>query len=136
MNRTITIDDILNSAAGARNRHLQKTEDKKKRSKYNAQRINAEGMEFDSRKEAKRYRELKILLKEGIIMFLATQVEFSFQLKGQKIASYYADFVYQDIVTGDLIVEDVKSDATRKLPVYRLKKKMMLVQHGIKIKEV
>ena len=93
-------------------------------------------MEFDSRKEAKRYRELKILLKEGIIMFLATQVEFSFQLKGQKIASYYADFVYQDIVTGDLIVEDVKSDATRKLPVYRLKKKMMLVQHGIKIKEV
>jgi hypothetical protein len=128
---------IKNSPVAARNQHLyQEQEQKVKKSKYLSQKIDADGLTFDSKKEYKRYRELKILLKAGEIGFLARQVEFQFQIKGGKIASYFADFVYTDSRTGGTIVEDVKSEITRKLPVYRLKRKMMLNQHGIKIKEV
>lgn len=106
-----------------------------KPSKYQAQKTEEEGIVFDSKKEAKRYKELKLLLKTGELVFLARQVEFNLSMNGQKIASYFADFVYK-LTTGELIVEDVKSEMTRKLPVYRLKRKMMLIQHEIKIKEV
>jgi len=34
------------------------------------------------------------------------------------------------------VIEDVKSPVTRKLPAYRLKKRLMLACHGITIVEV
>lgn len=48
-------------------------------------------------------------------------------------AVYTADFVYNE--AGELVVEDVKSEATRKEPDYVLRRKLMLHVHGIKILE-
>jgi hypothetical protein len=50
------------------------------------------------------------------------------------VCKYISDFVYLE--NGQKIVEDVKSEYTRKLPVYRLKKKLVKAVHGIDIKEV
>ena len=47
---------------------------------------------------------------------------------------YIADFTYTD-GEGRFIVEDVKSEATRKNPVYAIKKKLM-AHEGYKITEV
>lgn len=97
-------------------------------SKYKAQKTIIDGIEFDSKKEAKRYIELRYLEKIGQIRNLQRQVPFLLQEgfvnnKGKKIReiNYIADFCYtQD---GVKIVEDVKSPAT-KTPVYKIKKKM------------
>jgi hypothetical protein len=103
----------------------------KRKSKYNNQKTEVDGILFDSKKEAQRYGELKILLKAGEIGLLERQV--TYQLG--KIARYIADFQYIEVKTGERIVEDVKSEVTRKLPVYRIKKKMKSM-FGITIKEV
>lgn len=48
---------------------------------------------------------------------------------------YVADFVYTDLKTGKKVVEDVKSEATRKDKAYVIKRKLMLYLKGIKIHE-
>ena len=100
-----------------------------KQSKYLAKRVEVDGIKFDSKKEACRYIELKAWERLGVISDLQRQV--TYQLS---VCKYIADFVYQQ--DGVTITEDVKSVYTRKLPVYRLKKKMMLHELGIKIKEI
>ncbi|OQA06328.1 MAG: hypothetical protein BWY67_01977 [Bacteroidetes bacterium ADurb.Bin397] len=55
-------------------------------------------------------------------------------VKEKKIATYIADFTYME--KGQYVVEDVKSDFTRKNPVYRLKKKLIEAIYNLKIKEV
>ena len=138
--RSITLEQLKNSAAAKRNPHLFEKEDKgadkEKVSKFRSQRVDEDGLTFDSKKEAKRYKELRLLLKAGEIGYLARQVEFPLMIEGRKLASYIADFTYTDAKTGEMIVEDVKSEVTRKLPVYRLKRKMMWLQKGIKVREV
>jgi hypothetical protein len=52
----------------------------------------------------------------------------------EKSCVYYADFVYND-KDGTQIVEDAKSPATR-TEAYKIKKKLMLYRHGIRIQEV
>ena len=128
----------------------------KKPSKYRSEKITVtfpDGSEhtFDSRKEAKRYDELLIRLKAGEISDLRLQVKYVLIpaqyepdtigkrggiKKGKLIereASYFADFTY--IEDGKVVVEDVKSPITR-TPVYKLKKKLLLYVHGIRIVEV
>lgn len=106
-----------------------KKEPTEKRSKYGSKRVQVDGIWFDSKKEASRYFELKVLEMAGEITDLELQVEY--QLPSCK---YFADFRYKR--NGETIVEDTKSSVTKKLPVYRLKKKLMLEVHGIEIKEV
>lgn len=68
---------------------------------------------FDSIKEFRRYNELKILEKEGILSKLERQKKFviqpAFKYKGENIREIYykADFFYQD-EDGEFVVEDVK----------------------------
>lgn len=107
-----------------------------KASKYGNKKIEVDGIVFDSKKEAKRYGELRLLLKAGKIGLLRRQVEYKLEVNGEKVASYVADYVYFDLSTGQEVVEDVKSTETRKLRVYRLKKKLMKSIYGITIKEV
>ena len=107
--------------------------------KYGNRRTKIDGIDFDSEKEAGRYAELKMLEKAGVISDLKLQVPFELQpgfyYKGEKIQSirYVADFVYMQ--DGKQVIEDVKSDGTRKNKVYQLKKKMMLY-HGWEIEEI
>jgi len=91
---------------------------------------------FDSLKERARYIVLKYLEKEGEIKNLEHHVEFLLESNDKKVCNYIADFTYIQTKSGNLIVEDTKSPATRKLAPYRLKKKMMAAQYKIEIKEV
>lgn len=110
-----------------------------KKSKYGNIKTDAFGKKFDSKKEARRYGELLLLLKAGEISELETQKRFEMSLlseeyKFEKFFAYVADFVYKD-KDGTFVVEDVKSEITRKNPVYRLKKKALKIVYGITIKE-
>ncbi|WP_315823038.1 DUF1064 domain-containing protein [Paraflavitalea speifideaquila] len=132
-----TIQHIANSKVAHLNQHLLGGQHKKeKRSKYNNRKTMVDGIEFDSVKEAKRYGELKLMQKAGHIGFLELQVSFELKVNDEKICTYIADFVYLDAKTGERIVEDVKSEVTRKIPLYRRKKSLMKAIYGITIKEV
>ena len=91
--------------------------------KYRNKKVTFEGMVFDSQKELKRWHELKLLERGKVITDLNRQIPFAIIINGQKICKYLADFTY--IENERFIVEDVKSEYTRKLPVYRLKKKLL-----------
>lgn len=99
-----------------------------------------DGMTFDSKKELLRYSELKLLEKNGMISGLDRQVPFELIPKQvengrvvERAVKYIADFTYYE--NGKFVVEDVKSSATR-TDVYKIKKKLMLSVHGVRIKEV
>ena len=138
----ITIEDLRKTACANLNPHLfeEKKSDlgKKKRSKFNSETIEVDGHKFDSKKEAKRYGELKLMLKAGLIGQLELQRKFLLiEANGEeKKCEYWADFSYLDAVTGDLIVEDTKSDPTRKLSTYIIKRKLMYDKLGIIIREL
>lgn len=111
--------------------------------KFNAKKITVDGRTFDSKKEAERYRELKLLERAGKITDLDTQVSFCLipkQLdeKGKVIeraCTYKADFVY--IENGKRVVEDVKGyKKSNAYQLFAVKRKLMLYQHGIRIKEI
>lgn len=89
-------------------------------------------MVFDSGREAERYYELRLLERAGKISGLRRQVPYVLipAQKGERACKYIADFVYME--NGEEIVEDCKGYRTE---VYRLKRKMMLYIHGIKIRE-
>jgi len=129
-----TLNDIKSSPCGKLNAHL--FEPFKKKPKYGNKKTVVDGIKFDSAKEAKRYGELRMLLKAGVIGLLQLQVVYRLEIDGKLICKYIADFEYIVVGTGETVVEDVKSAMTRKLPVYRLKKKLMKQIHGIEIKEV
>lgn len=108
--------------------------------KYKNTKVVIDGHAFDSKKEAKRYQDLKLMQRAGQIQDLQMQVVFvlveSVVLDGRKKPDmrYIADFVYCS--DGLKIVEDVKSCATRKLAAYRQKKHLMKSVHNIEIQEV
>lgn len=118
--------------------YMQMREDLKKKrkpNKYRAIKTEVDGIKFDSRKEAARYSELKLLLQAGAICQLETQKRFHLRVKDQKVCDYICDFFYYDKEKEEWIIEDTKSVATR-TPVYRLKKKLMFACLGIEIVEV
>lgn len=125
-----------------------------RRRKYGNTKITVDGIQFDSKREAARYRELKLLERAGVISFLQRQTKFQLipdqhapsnaiytkgPRKGQRKpgklleheCSYIADFCY--IRNGETVVEDAKGYRTE---VYRIKKKLMLERYGIQIREV
>ena len=89
---------------------------------------------FDSKKEASRYMLLRDMDRALEIQYLRTQVPFPITINGKKICTYIADFMY--IKGEEQIIEDVKSEITRKNPVYRLKKKLVEALYNITITEV
>ena len=105
-----------------------------KKNKFNARKTLVDGILFDSAKEANRYKELKLLERAGDIGRIFLQVPFVFKIGDKQIFTYYADFAYYN-ENYDYIIEDVKSEITRKLPAYRLKKKIIEAYHNIIISE-
>jgi hypothetical protein len=101
-----------------------------KRSKYGNRKTVVDGITFDSIRESKRFGELSLMQKAGLISGLELQQSFDIVVNGMKICRYVADFVY--IEKTRRIVEDVKGVKT---PSYTLKKKLMLACHGITIRE-
>ena len=126
-----------------------------RRQKYgNIKTRTADGIDHDSRKEARRWNELLLLERSGEISDLRRQVKYvlipkqteSFERYSERTGrrlkdgertiesecSYIADFVYVDSATGKTVVEDSKGVRTKE---YRIKKKLMLYVHGVKIHE-
>ena len=118
-------------------------------SKYHSRKVSYDGKIFDSRKEAQRYSQLKLLQQAGKISDLEMQVKFVLIptqrepdttgprggiIKGkciEKECAYYADFVYMQ--NGKKVVEDTKGVRTE---AYNIKRKLMLYVHGIRIREI
>jgi hypothetical protein len=104
-----------------------------KQPKYRNKKTVIDGISFDSSKEARRYQELLLLERTGVIQNLRRQVRFPLSVNGQLICTYVSDFCY--VENGHEVTEDVKSSYTRKLPVFRIKSKLMRAIHGIAIRE-
>ncbi len=111
-----------------------------KTSKYHSAPAERAGVRFDSKKEARRYDELMTMLRAGIISDLRLQPQFTLQESyitetGERIRAirYTADFSYR--FGGKLVVEDVKSTATR-TKEYLRNKKFMRSKYGIDVQEV
>lgn len=94
--------------------------------KYGAKPTHVDGKKFASKREARRYAELKLLEQAGKIAGLQCQVRYRLV----QVVHYVADFVYTE--NGQQIVEDVKGYKTRE---YKAKKKLMATQHEIEIRE-
>lgn len=106
--------------------------------KYHNKRVVVDGIPFDSKKEAQRYRELSLLLRAGAISDLERQKEYVLipaQCAGgktvERAVKYKADFVYRE--NGREVVEDTKGVRTRD---YIIKRKLMLWVYGIRIREI
>lgn len=112
-----------------------------RRAKYGNRRVSLDGYEFDSRAESRRYEELRLLQKAGEIGHLVVHPVYEIApgatLSGRRKPPlrYEADFEYMD-TNGQRVVEDVKSDATRRNPTYRLKLHLMATVRGIQVREV
>lgn len=98
--------------------------------KYRNQKAVVDGITFDSRKEANKYFELKMLEKSGVIHDLKVHPKYLILMGyGSLRKRYYvADFEYRE--GKKIIVEDVKSEITKQNPTYRLKRQMFLVTYG------
>ena len=101
-------------------------------SKYKNRKTTVDGIVFDSKKEAARYQDLRLLERAGEIQDLRCQVRYEIIPKqnGERACYYVADFAYQE--DGNTVVEDVKGRRTRD---YIIKRKLMLERHGIRIRE-
>ena len=133
------------------------------RSKYGAVKTTVDGFTFDSKKEARRYAELLLLMKAGEVRQIVLQPVFDLfvheltvaarfkriaarlkrqrdPIKPTKVGTYVADFQYEEKGLSACenerwhkVIEDVKGVKT---PLYRWKKKHVEAQYGIQIREV
>lgn len=102
-------------------------------SKYRNIKTVIDGVTFDSKKEAARYQQLKLLERAGEIRHLTLQPRFPLDVNGKHICDYVADFTYIDQASGKSVTEDAKGMRT---PVYKLKKKLTEALFHIRIVEV
>ena len=105
---------------------------KKSPSKYGAIKTVVDGIKFDSKKEARRYVELKLLEKNGFVWDLELQKSFDLHVNGIKVCKYVCDFFYFYNDEGKVrrVVEDCKGVKT---PIFNLKSKMMKAEYDIVI---
>lgn len=108
-------------------------------SKYRNIKVIVNGIKFDSKREARRYEELKLLERAKEIKDLKLQPKYelipAYTINKRKIRAinYVADFEYKDTRTGEIIVEDVKGVKTE---VYKIKKKIFGYKYKREIQEI
>lgn len=120
------------------------------KSKYHSKKVHSSNGDFDSRREYRRYLTLKSREAAGDIESLERQVKYVLIptqrepdtigkrggiKKGKVIereCTYIADFRYFDNKRGCVVVEDCKGFRTKE---YKIKKKLMLYMHGIRVEE-
>jgi hypothetical protein len=101
--------------------------------KYGNKQTKIDGYTFDSKNEARRYLELKMLVKAREITNLIVHPTYELQeafkdtTGAHNRAIYYeSDFEYTDLKKKDIVVEDVKGMKTE---VYKLKRKLFLYKY-------
>ena len=108
-------------------------------SKYKAKKTEIDGITFDSKSEAKRYQELKLLERARQIKHLSLQPRFTLQEgfvnihtgKKERMIEYVADFMYLE--NNVIIVEDCKGFKTTD---YKIKRKLFIHQYQDKYKHI
>lgn len=100
--------------------------------KFSNKKTVVDGRKFDSEKEAKYYGTLKLRQRIGEITSFEHHKVYKLEINGMLICTYEADFVITNLDGTQLII-DVKSEATEKLPVFALKRKLMFAIHGIQV---
>ena len=113
------------------------------RNKYRAQPVVVDGIRFASKREARRYGELQVLLKAGKIQNLIIQPTFPIEINGNPVLikskgypngrklKYIADFSYYEGITR--IVEDSKGYDNQ---VSKIKRALVLATHDLEIRLV
>ena len=131
---------------------------RRQRAKLGNVKVTVDGIEFDSKKEANRYYELRLLQRAGQIEELELQKEFElipaqyetyarYGKTGKRLQDgkrciekscvYKADFAY--IKDGQQVVEDAKGyrdPASAAYAKFVIKRKLMLWRYGIKVIEI
>ena len=134
---SLTASDLARLGPAAQKQVVEKVL-AQKTGKYHNRKTVRHGITFDSKHEADRYDELRMLLKSGGIHDLKLQQ--TYRLVGAqrtptgaavRAVTYIADFVY--VSGGKTIVEDAKGFKTKD---YIIKKKLMLERFGIWVEEV
>lgn len=108
------------------------------RQKYGAKKVVVGGLTFDSKAEAARWQELRLLERAGEISDLERQVRIDLEGRDGPLKSpkgrqlyYLADFRYRD-ADGRIVVEDAKGYPT---PEYKLKRAVLSAQ-GVDVIEI
>lgn len=118
--------------------------DRKKKGRYTVapiQHRTLDDITFDSKAEMERWAELQLLQRAGQIRHLRRQIEFALVVKGHDgldklVGRYTADFVYTLTHNESVVVEEVKSSATKREKDYRLRKKLFEALYPWSITEV
>ena len=98
--------------------------------KYHNKKTFIDGIKFDSKLEAERYAQLKMMERAGVIRDLELQPEYelipSFKKDGKtwRKTVYKADFMYILAEDDKTIIEDVKGSISVITDVFRLKQKL------------
>lgn len=98
--------------------------------KYHNTKVQVDGIMFDSKLEAERYGQLKLMELAGVIRDLELQPEYelipSFKKGGKtwRRTVYRADFSYVRAEDDKTIIEDVKGSTAVITDVFRLKQKL------------
>ncbi|PZR95233.1 MAG: hypothetical protein DI537_05455 [Stutzerimonas stutzeri] len=118
----------------------QITRPKPRKNKFNAKKTSVGDVVLDSSGEAKRYQQLILLERAGVVRDLKRQVQFPLTVNGRQIAtqdklgrkfplSYVADFTYFE--SGKYVIEDFKGFDT---PTSRLKRAIIEAVLGVEIR--
>jgi hypothetical protein len=97
-----------------------------------------DGIRFDSKKEAGRYRQLLLLEGHGDVRGIRLQVPYELRVAGKLICKYKADFEFEERQASGWvkITEDVKGQKdSAAYRVFRLKAKLMEALFGIVVRE-
>lgn len=102
------------------------------RNKYNAKKCEIDGIKFDSMKEARHYRRLKLLQRAGRISELKCHPSFDLKVNGALVCKYVADFSY--VENSKTVICDVKGmKSGGAWQVFRIKAKLFKAVYGIDV---
>ena len=101
--------------------------------KYGARKVKLDGYTFDSLGESRRYQELKLMEKQGLIWTLKIHPRYDLSVNGHKVCAYVADFEYQNMGLLSVHVEDFKGVLS---PMFKLKRKLFKAIYGFDIEIV
>ncbi|EXE12601.1 hypothetical protein J559_3078 [Acinetobacter sp. 983759] len=141
-NLRITATQARKAGLGPRFGVKTKSGKRKKKPKYGNKRVTNQFGTFDSLKEYRHFLKLKMREEAGeirdlqhhVVFELAPKIKYSDAERATPALRYEADFSYW--IGTEYIVEDVKSEITRENTVYKMKRHLMLVVHGIEVKEI
>jgi hypothetical protein len=94
-----------------------------------------DGYVFDSKEEAEVYKLLRTRLRAGEIGELRVHPPFRLVVNDCLIATYIADFAYEELPSKAAVIVDVKSPVSR-TRVYTMKRRLMYALYGVRIVEI